>query len=147
MTPHPLHSEGDMKSRPLMLRMIPALLTVAVLSLTVACGGGAPALDLPPEAEEGRRLYVNSGCAGCHGRLGEGGIGPTVVGIRDTPRPLMDGTTVIADQAYLIRAIMDPHAELVEGYSLRMPTNRLDESQVRAILTFLDALDPREDRG
>lgn len=146
MTPRPLHSEGDMTSRPLMLRIISALLTTAVLSLTVACGASPPALDLPPEAEEGRRLYVNSGCAGCHGRLGEGGIGPAVVGIRNTERPLIDGSTVIADQDYLIRAIMDPNSEIVAGYSLRMPANRLDESQVLAILTFLDALDPREDR-
>jgi cytochrome c oxidase subunit II len=99
-------------------------------------------MELSAEAQEGQRLYNNSGCAGCHGRAGQGGVGPALVGIEGTERPLVDGSTVIADTEYLIRAIMDPNAEIVNGYRLRMPANRLTETEVRAVIAFITELEP-----
>lgn len=34
--------------------------------------------------DEGRALYVSLACAGCHGALGEGGVGPKLVGREPT---------------------------------------------------------------
>lgn len=88
---------------------------------------------------EGQRISVNSGCASCHGTNGEGGMGPSWKGLYNSERPLDDGTTVVADDAYLVRAIKDPHAEQVKGYSV-MPPNTLDDVQVRAIVDYIKTL-------
>lgn len=125
------------------IRLALALVAISVVWLASACGDdGSTALDLSPSAAEGQKLYNVSGCAGCHGRAGQGGIGPVLVGISGTERPLIDGSTVIADEAYLIRAIMYPNAEIVAGYSLRMPSNRLSESEVLAVIAFITELEP-----
>jgi cytochrome c553 len=125
-------------------RLVTLGITASVMLFAVACGdGGSTALPLSPAAEEGRRIYVSSGCAGCHGRAGEGGVGPQLAGISGTERPLLDGRIVIADDDYLVRSIMDPNAEIVDGYSLRMPSNRLSEAEVQSVITFMKELEPR----
>lgn len=125
------------------VRLALAAVAISIVWLATACGDDAStAVNLSPAAAEGQRLYNVSGCAGCHGRSGQGGVGPTLVGIAGTERPLVDGRTVIADEAYLIRAIMDPNAEIVAGYSLRMPSNRLSESEVLSVIAFITSLEP-----
>ena len=125
------------------VRLALVAVAVSMVWLSTACGDDAStAVNLSPAAAEGQRLYNVSGCAGCHGRAGQGGVGPTLVGIAGTERPLVDGRTVIADEAYLIRAIMDPNAEIVAGYSLRMPSNRLSESEVLSVIAFINSLEP-----
>jgi len=127
------------RAQPHPIRVVAGVLTSAVLVLA-GCSDRGGDLVLNEQATRGQSIYVESGCAGCHGRDGAGGVGPTLVGIRDTERPLMDGTTVIADQEYLIRSIMEPHAELVDGYTLRMPTNNLTLEQVLDVIVFIDEL-------
>ncbi len=122
------------------IRTAAAAVTAMVL-VTAACSDRGGDLVLSEQAARGQSLYRDSGCAGCHGGDGGGGAGPTLVGIRDTERPLLDGTTVIADQDYLIRSIMEPHIELVDGYSLRMPSNNLSLDQVLDVIAFIDELD------
>ncbi|HCB34539.1 MAG TPA: hypothetical protein DEP66_06560 [Acidimicrobiaceae bacterium] len=71
-----------------------ALLTLlaALALLSAACGGGSGSaqpdvpLTLPPspisaEVLELGRAVHNGTCAVCHGRNGEGGIGPAVIGV------------------------------------------------------------------
>lgn len=122
------------------IRTTGAAVTALVL-LTAACADGTSDLALSEPAARGQSLYRDSGCAGCHGGDGGGGAGPALVGIRGTERPLLDGTTVIADQDYLVRSIMEPHVELVDGYSLRMPSNTLTIDQVNDVIAFIDELD------
>jgi cytochrome c oxidase subunit II len=125
------------------LHLVWAGLVTAIVMVAAACGDtGAPELTLSPEAQQGQQLYNTSGCAGCHGRAGQGGVGPALVGIAGTPRPLVDGRTVTADTGYLMRAIMDPNVEIVDGYSLRMPSNRLTEAEVLLVIAFITALEP-----
>jgi mono/diheme cytochrome c family protein len=119
-----------------------AAMTASVVWLAAACGDDGSTIEFTPVAQDGQRLYVNSGCAGCHGRAGQGGVGPALAGISGIERPLIDGSTVIADEAYLIRAIMDPNVEIVAGYNLRMPSNRLTESEVRSVIAFILELEP-----
>lgn len=118
-------------------------LVVTVLVVIAACAAdGGPSREFSAEAQEGRRLYNSQGCSGCHGRDGAGGVGPSFVGLYQSERELTDGRTVIADEDYLVRAIVDPRAEIVAGYSLPMPTNRLDEAEVAAVVAFIKELEP-----
>lgn len=99
---------------------------------TVA-GGGDPA--------NGEQLSRSSGCAGCHGQDFGGGAGPEWIGLAGSDVELADGTVVVADTAYLTRAIADPSAELVAGYNLKMPANRLSDAEIADIVAFIETLD------
>ena len=113
--------------------------TVAIAALIgTACGSDANDSAMG-SMSEGQRIAVNSGCASCHGTNGEGGMGPTWVGLFNSERPLDDGTTVIADDAYLVQSIKDPRAQQVKGYSV-MPPNTLTDVQVRAIVDYIKTL-------
>ena len=47
---------------------------------------------------------------------------------------------MLADEAYLIRSITDPQAEIVRDWTIRMPTNSLNDDQVAAIVTYIKEL-------
>ena len=51
----------------------------------------------------------------CHSADGRSSVGPTWKGLYGSEVELEDGTTVTADDEYLVRAIKDPEAERVEG--------------------------------
>jgi mono/diheme cytochrome c family protein len=137
------HTPSPHTRQPRRFHLLWAGLTTALVVFAAACGdSGASEFVLSPEAQQGQRLYNTSGCAGCHGRAGQGGVGPALVDIADTERPLIDGRTVIADNDYLVRAIMDPNIEIVDGYGLRMPSNRLTEAEVQLVIAFITELEP-----
>lgn len=116
-----------------------ALLGVGLLS---ACGAADPAadLDLPPAAEEGRDVVRSKGCAACHGSNGDGGVGPSFVGLFGAEVPLHDREPVIADREYLVESIDDPGAKLVEGYNLPMPRTELSDAEIDAVIAYIEAL-------
>ncbi|MEZ5229717.1 MAG: c-type cytochrome [Acidimicrobiales bacterium] len=108
-----------------------------------ACGGADSSADTPaltPAGEAGREVAKDAGCMSCHGGSGEGGVGPSWQGLAGSMRPLTDGTEVVADRAYLERAISDPGAEKVEGYAVAMPVAGLSPDQVSSIVDYLEEL-------
>ena len=64
----------------------------------------------------GEGLWSSTGCAGCHSLDGAAGVGPTMQGLAGSTVTLDDGSTVTADDAYLEQAIVDPDAQVSEGY-------------------------------
>jgi cytochrome c oxidase subunit II len=121
--------------------LVGAVLATVLVVIAAACAGGTGTEQaLSPAATEGRRLFNSQGCSGCHGANGSGGVGPAMVGLHLSERELADGRTVIADEEYLTRSITDPRADIVAGYSLPMPSNRLNDEQVAAIVTYIQEL-------
>lgn len=114
------------------------LLAAVALASLAGCGGS----DLTPAAQEGRAVARDRGCAACHGADGEGGTGPEWTGLAGREVVLADGAVVIADQAYLRRAIVEPDAEIVAGYELRMPPNSLTDEEVTKVLAYIAGLTP-----
>jgi len=96
----------------------------------------------PVLVERGRELVASTGCAACHGADGGGGIGPSWAGLDGSDVKLVDGTTVVADESYLRRSILDPEADLVAGYGVVMPRNGLEPEQVDALVEFIKSLPP-----
>ena len=128
---------------------VPALATVALLFLGVSCGGdddgdGGEESDatLSEAGERGKTIAASSGCAACHGADGQGGVGPGWVGLAGSQVELADGTFVVADDAYLDRAIRDPAAEIRAGYNLRMPTNGLSDDEIADVIAYIHELSP-----
>jgi len=57
------------------------------------------------------------GCVGCHSADGTPLAGPTWQGIYGTEEELADGSTVIVDLEYIHSSIVEPNAQIVEGFS------------------------------
>jgi cytochrome c oxidase subunit 2 len=107
-----------------------------------APSGGAGGFDTALAAR-GETLYANQGCASCHGAGGANGVvGPSLVGLYNTERPLADGSTVLADEAYLTESIANSTAKVAEGYNPIMPpySGVLSEEQIRELVEYLKSL-------
>lgn len=110
---------------------------LAVAIGLVACGG-----DTEPRAGrvDGADLVGSLGCSTCHSTNGDRKQGPTWKGLAGSEVPLVDGSTVRADRAYLARSIEDPDAEVVDGFTPIMPDLGLEQDQVDAIVTYIEEL-------
>lgn len=113
------------------------LLTIALLA--AACGGGGSE-GMSPEAVEGSEIARTAGCAACHGSSGEGGVGPAWIGLFESEIELADGTTIVADEAYLRESIVDPQAKIRAGYEITMPENTLTDGEIDKVLAYIKAL-------
>lgn len=103
-----------------------------------ACGDDAS--NLSETAQRGKDTALSNGCASCHGAQGQGGVGPTWIDLAGSDRELKDGTTVVADEAYLLRSILEPGVEEVVGYTLAMPVNNLSEAEAADIVAYIEEL-------
>lgn len=113
------------------------ILSVAVAALVgVACGSDR---DSSRPMTEGERIALNGGCTACHGTNGEGGVGPAWKGLYQSEVSLSDGSTVVADAAYLTESIKDPAAKQVRGFGA-MPKNSLNDAEVQAVVEFIQSL-------
>jgi cytochrome c oxidase subunit 2 len=115
------------------------LVAVAAISFT-ACGGDSPSSapsGLSPEGERGREIARPSGCSSCHGVDGEGQLGPPFVGLYGSTVTFDDGTTAIADEAYLRQSIREPGAKRVAGYQLPMPQSNLSDEEVEFLIAYI----------
>ena len=128
--------------------VVGAGITLTMAVAAAACGDDdstvgqdTTAVDpMSASARSGEELSRSRGCAGCHGGDFDGGAGPGWIGLAGSERLLTDGTTVIADDEYLTTAIVDPSAQLVDGYNLRMPANNLTDAEVADIVAFIETL-------
>jgi cytochrome c oxidase subunit 2 len=96
-------------------------------------------------AEQGRVLFAERGCAGCHGvDAGSAGSGPTMEGLYLSGVVFDDGSTRRADEDYLRESILDPSAHVVHGYPDVMPSyrGRLSEPELLSLVLYLESLAP-----
>ena len=129
-------------TEPMLRHRLPfRLLLAAPVVALAACGAnGDSGPVLTAAGEAGREITRTNGCSACHGRSGEGGPGPAFVGLYGSEVQLDDGTTLIADDDYLYRAITDPGSERVAGYGFPMPTNDLIDAEVESVIVYLGEL-------
>ncbi len=114
---------------------------VAVMAVAASCGDDDDSAAAPSSpVEAGEQLARSRGCAGCHGQDFDGGAGPSWIGLAGSEVVLVDGSTLVADDEYLTRAIADPSADLVEGYNLKMPANNLNADEIADIVAYINTL-------
>ena len=66
----------------------------------------------------GQRLFEQLRCGTCHQG---GGRGPALEGVFGSEVLLANGQTVVADEGYIRRSILDPQKEVVKGFEPIMP--------------------------
>lgn len=100
----------------------------------------APAVS-SDAAAGGEQLLLAFGCVGCHSTDGTPRVGPTFKNLAGAAVPLADGSSVVADQAYLRESILDPQAKVVKGFPAgTMPPfrGRLSDEQLASMLAFIE---------
>jgi cytochrome c oxidase subunit 2 len=98
-------------------RLAAALLCALPLALAACGGGGGDGGGRPAADATGEELYRAYSCSSCHSLEGGNGTGPSFKGIAGTTVQLEDGGSARRDRAYLERAIVEPDAQIVEGYN------------------------------
>ncbi|MFH5883030.1 DUF6797 domain-containing protein [Halalkalibaculum sp. DA3122] len=98
----------------------------------------------PASVERGKELFQRTGCFACHSVDGTeaGKVGPTMQGLFGSERKLDDGSSVIADEEYLRRSILEPGQEVAEGYSAEMPSflGVLSESEIESLILYIESI-------
>ena len=65
------------------------------------------------------------------------------------PVKLNDGTTVVADEAYVRESVLYPSAKIVQGYKPIMPTfkGQVTEEQLLQLIAYIKSLSPQEGKA
>jgi cytochrome c oxidase subunit 2 len=97
----------------------------------------------------GQKLFQTLGCISCHGGGGEGGRGPSLIGLLNSEVPIEGGQTVAADEAYIRGSILNPSQQIVAGYQNIMPTfkGQVNEEQMLQLISFIKSLSPNQTSG
>ncbi len=94
--------------------------------------------------KRGAKIARRSGCATCHSLDGSRRPGPTWKGLYGQKRALANGQEVVADEAYLRRAIVNPDAEIAQGFPKgMMPKDfaiKLSEEELRLIIELIQSV-------
>jgi cytochrome c oxidase subunit 2 len=72
-------------------------------------------------AQNGERLFASLSCNACHNTRPDA-RGPSLANVYDSKLMLTNGQSIIADDAYLRQAILNPSQHITEGYAPIMPT-------------------------
>jgi mono/diheme cytochrome c family protein len=120
---------------------------VCLVLCAAAFAGGRPAATgaAPSPIKKGRALYTSLSCSACHTIDGSGGAGPTFRHLYGRRVKLSTGKTVIATDAYLIRSIRDPDAQIVAGRPRGVMTTVIRKGEVpladaKALVAFIKSL-------
>jgi cytochrome c oxidase subunit 2 len=112
--------------------------------LTTTADHSKPAAEPVDLASQGEALAGQNGCLGCHSTDGSRRVGPSFKGLMGQERPVVkDGqnVTVVADTDYLIRAIREPGAEVVQEYPAAMPPYPgLSDEDIKALQAWIEKL-------
>jgi cytochrome c oxidase subunit II len=97
---------------------------LAALCALAAAGCGSDSGD--SASAPGEDAYRQYACASCHSLDGDDGTGPTFKGLAGSTVTLDDGSRVKATRAYLRRSILEPDAQVVEGYAAGLMAASID---------------------
>ena len=103
-----------------------------------------PDVAAPPlPTLDGEAIAKSTGCIACHSSDGSDLVGPTWAGLAGSERTFEDGSTAVADSAYIKKSIVDPEAQVVAGFNPLMPTvytDLLSDSEIDAVVAYIESL-------
>ena len=99
--------------------------------------------------DKGQALADELGCLGCHTDDGTDDVGPTFLGLYGSERKgkTSDGKPydLTADDDYIRRGILNPSADVPEGYEDQMPAfDDLDEGSVDRLIGYIKSLGKKD---
>jgi cytochrome c oxidase subunit 2 len=105
----------------------------------LANGGDRPTPNLTM-AQQGKEIWDRMQCGNCHGS--ENSLrAPTLYGVFGRKREFTDGSSAIADNAYLRESILNPYLKVVKGYEKIMPMNYgFTEEEILKLTAYIKSL-------
>ncbi len=96
-------------------------------------------------ADEGARLAQEKGCLLCHSTDGAAKVGPTFKGIAGRKTIVVTNgkeQEIVADDAYLVRSLLEPQTDIVKGFPPIVPSQKgiLSEAEIQAIILYMKSL-------
>jgi cytochrome c2 len=146
---HPICDNPNEPSRCMPTNLVTGADAVDVAAYVAGCAGRAGATGCRPTAGglrgaavAGEHLYATLGCVSCHWTNDGRPLGPPLTGLYGSKVELADGKTVVADETYVIDAILLPDSQIVNGYpagymSARIAAEHITERQAEALLAFI----------
>lgn len=116
-----------------------ATVLIAVTALA-GCTDDRSSIEPQTPEDRGRALANERGCTACHALSSTRGIGPGWGGIYGTTRNLKGGGSVVVDEYYLRRAMLEPSAEIVDGFDPVMIPAAVNEAQIADIIALIQSL-------
>jgi len=123
------------------LGVLAAVLLAVLSACTQHPPAAVPATD--PLVVTGARLFQERGCSVCHSTDGSGRAGPTVRHLAGATVRLANGGQAVADDDYLLRAILEPDAEVARGYpghTMDAVAPAITPADARAIVAYIKNL-------
>ncbi len=120
-----------------------AMPTARQAALAPAGGAGVAAAAPKSAAAHGAELAEENGCTACHAPTKEKLVGPGWGGLYGSTVKLADGSSVVADDAYITGKIMKPDQSVVAGYEAGvMPSfaEILDADQIADVVAYIRSL-------
>lgn len=110
--------------------------------VTASAGGAGGGLSM---ADQGEQIFNNLGCTTCH-QAGPTQQGPALAGRFGKEETLASGKTVTVDENYIRKSILNPRADVVEGYAPIMPTykGQVNQEQIGQIVAYIKSLEAAE---
>jgi cytochrome c oxidase subunit II len=94
-------------------------------------------------ASLGPRLYQEKGCVGCHSLDGSTRVGPTFKGLFGKSEKVMatgKEQTVVADETFIRKFILEPNVVHIEGYPPIMPKMDLTPEELTSLVDYIKSL-------
>ena len=93
-------------------------------------------------ADRGKEVFNEKGCNACHSVNVTRVVGPTMKGLAGIKREFADGSSAVADDAYLRESILLSGAKIVKDYPAAMPIfkGQIEEEDVSAIIDYIKSL-------
>lgn len=112
-------------------------------SVPVAAGATTTTETVVDPAVRGAQLVKDYACTACHSVGTQKLVGPGWGGLYGSTVTLTDGSTLLADEAYLSEAISNANTQIVAGYSAgTMPeyAQMLADDEVAAMVAYIRSL-------
>ena len=94
-------------------------------------------------ASPGSQLYREKGCVGCHSLDGSPRVGPSFKGLFGKSEKVMvagKGQTVVVDEAFIRKFILEPNGVHIEGYPPIMPKIDLTSEELTSLVDYIKSL-------
>jgi cytochrome c oxidase subunit 2 len=91
----------------------------------------------------GFQLYQVKGCVACHSTDGSHRVGPTFKGLFGKKEEVISGgkkETILVDEAFIRKFILEPNAVHIEGYPPIMPKISLSNEELTALVDYIKGL-------
>ncbi len=95
-----------------------------------------------PLEKIGEIMYKKFGCGACHSLDGTPNTGPTFKGLFGRTETLATGQQVVVDENYIRKSILEPQADIVQGFPPQMPSfkGQMKDKAIDGLIAYLKTL-------